>query len=141
MYLHPQRHDVMSINTGMLALCAARYGRMDDALNLVSKLASAFGYRTPGAVCEALPDQWCFIQLWSNLGLVSPAVECFLGVQPRAHERRLRITPNLPAAWDRIEAKRLRVGEATFDICVTRYGAGYNVDVSQTSGWVVEVNE
>jgi glycogen debranching enzyme len=125
----------------MLALCAARYGRMDDALGLVSKLASAFGYRTPGAVCEALPDQWCFIQLWSNLGLVSPAVECFLGVQPRAHERRLRITPNLPAAWDRIEAKRLRVGEATFDICVTRYGAGYNVDVSQTSGWVVEVNE
>jgi glycogen debranching enzyme len=139
MYLHPQRHDVMSINTGMLALCAARYGHMDDALNLVSKLVKAFGYRTPGAVCEALPDQWCFIQLWSNLGLVSPIVEGFLGVQPRAHERTLRITPNLPPAWDHIEVKRLRVGEVFFDIRMARNGEAYRVEVNGPANWQIIV--
>lgn len=139
MYLHPQRHDVMSINTGLLALCAARYGRVDDALAIVNKLVNAFGYRTPGAVCEALPDKWCFIQLWSNLGLVSPAVECFLGVQPRAHERVLRIQPNLPSAWDCLEVKRLRAGDASFDIRVTRNGDGYDVHVQGPADWRCEI--
>jgi glycogen debranching enzyme len=139
MYLHPQRHDVMSINTGLLALCAARYGKTDDALGLVNKLVRAWGHRTPGAVCEALPDQWCFIQLWSNLGLVSPVVECFLGVQPRAREQVLRIAPNLPAAWDRLEAKRLRVGDARFDIRVTRDGAKYRVEANGPADWRIEI--
>ncbi len=139
MYLHPQRHDVMSINTGLLALSAARYGRMDDALAVVKKLVSAFGHRTPGAVGEALPDRWCFIQLWSNLGLVSPVVEGFLGLQPRAHERRLRIRPNLPATWDELEVKRLRAGEVYFDIRATRKGDAYDVEVKGPADWQVEI--
>jgi glycogen debranching enzyme len=139
MFLHPQRHDVMSINTGLLALCAARYGRMDDALSIVNKLVNAFGHRTPGAVCEALPDKWCFIQLWSNLGLVSPVVEGFLGLQPRAHERMLRIQPHLPAAWDHLEARRLRIGNAYFDIRVARKAGGYDVDVQGPADWRVEI--
>jgi glycogen debranching enzyme len=141
MYLHPERHDVMSINTGMLALCAARYGRMDDALAIVNKLVNGFGFRTPGAVCEALPDKWCFIQLWSNLGLVSPVVEGFLGVQPRAHERTLHITPNLPAAWDHLEVKQLRVGLASFNIRVHRTPAGIDVAVEGPAGWNYVINK
>jgi glycogen debranching enzyme len=138
MYLHPDRRDVMSINTGLLALSAARYGHVNDALTIVAKMVRAFGYRTPGAVCEALPGDWCFLQLWSNLGLVSPAVECFLGITPRAAERTLTIKPNLPAAWGWAEVKRLRVGDASFDIRVERDGEGYRVDVQGADGWTIE---
>lgn len=135
MYLHPDRHDVMSINTGLLALAAARYGYADEALAIVSKLTRAFSYRTPGAVSEALPDAWCFLQLWSNLGLVSPVIECFLGIQPRAAERVITIKPNLPSAWDWAEIKRLRVGDASFDIRIERADAGYRVEVAGGEGW------
>jgi glycogen debranching enzyme len=138
MYLHPDRRDVMSINTGLLALGAARYGHVDEALAIVAKMVRAFGYRTPGAVCEALPGDWCFLQLWSNLGLVSPAVECFLGITPRAAERTLTIKPNLPAAWQWSELKRLRIGDASFDIRVERDGDGYRVGVQGGDGWTIE---
>jgi hypothetical protein len=139
MYLHPEQHDVMSINTGILALCAARYGRVDDALRIVAKLTRAFSYRTPGAVAEALPDKWCFMQLWSNVGLVSPAVECFLGIAPCAGERKLRVTPNLPASWERAEVRRLRIGDACMDVRVSRQGNTTSVSIAGAKGWAIEV--
>jgi glycogen debranching enzyme len=141
MFLHPQRHDVMSINTGLLALANARYGRVDQAHEFVRKLTHAFSFRTPGAVGEALPDRWCFLQLWSNVGLVSPVVERFLGIAPRAAERRLAIRPNLPSAWDWAEARQLRVGDARMDVRVERtgdVGRPYRVTVRGGEGWRVE---
>lgn len=140
MYLHPEQRDVMSINTGLLALAAARYGYVDQALAIVDKLTRAFSYRTPGAVSEALPGDWCFLQLWSNLGLVSPAIEYFLGIQPRAAERTITITPNLPSAWDWAEVKRLRVGDAHFDIRIERAGAGYRVHVAGDKDWQINLS-
>jgi glycogen debranching enzyme len=128
----------MSINTGLLALCAARYGQMDDALDIIARLTRAFGYRTPGAVSEALPDAWCFLQLWSNVGLVAPVVECFLGIQPHAAQRRLAIRPHLPSAWSWAEVKHLRVGDACFDIRAERAGESYHVEVtSDSKGWEI----
>jgi cellobiose phosphorylase len=84
-----------------------------------------------------LPDAWCFLQLWSNVGLVAPVVECFLGIQPRAAERTLVVHPRLPTAWAWAEVKRLRVGDAYFDIRVERAGTGYRVTTSGGEGWRV----
>jgi hypothetical protein len=89
-------------------------------------------------VAEALPDKWCFLQLWSNVGLVAPVVECFLGIEPRASERKLRVTPNLPAAWHQAEARCLRVGDTSMDIRVAREGDTYSVSVAGAAGWSVE---
>jgi glycogen debranching enzyme len=138
MYLHPERRDAMSINTGLLALTAARYGNTGMALRMMQPLINAFSYRTPGAISEALPDQWCFMQLWSNVGVMSPVVECMLGIEPRAAERRLRVTPNLPAGWNWVEVHGLRAGEAIFDIHVERNREGYAISVSGATGWTVE---
>ncbi|MEZ4663754.1 MAG: hypothetical protein R2911_39980 [Caldilineaceae bacterium] len=118
MFLHPDRHDVMSINSGLLALTAARYGRIEEALRLVRQQAQTLGQHMPGAISEALPDQWCFLQLWSALGIVSPVVEGILGIAPRADERVLRVVPQLPPGWDHAEVRRVRVGDAYFDIQV-----------------------
>ena len=83
-------------------------------------LAAALSYRTPGAIGEALPGDWCFVQLWGNLGVISPTVECFLGIEPDAGRRTLRVVPNLPADWGFAEVKRLRVGATNVDIRVQR---------------------
>lgn len=130
LYLHPLRQVVMSINTGIMALAEARYGRNEQALQIVRKLSEALPYRMPGAISEALPDRWCFIQLWSALGVISPVVEFFLGIAPRAGERKLRVVPNLPAGIDSLQLNKLRIGEAHFDIAVVRRSNAYSVRIT-----------
>ena len=130
MVLHPDRRDVMSINTGLLALAEARYGRLDQALRYTRKLAEALNVRMPGAISEALPDQWCFLQLWSALGIVSPVVEGVFGVEPRAAERRLRVIANLPDMWPRAELRQLRVGSAAIDVRIERVDGECRVQVA-----------
>ncbi|MEZ4734740.1 MAG: hypothetical protein R3E79_47215 [Caldilineaceae bacterium] len=120
MYLHPERHDVMSINTGLLALALARYGQVEEALKLIGPMAATLSQRTPGAISEALPDQWCFLQLWSALGIISPIVEGVLGITPHAGERTLQVIPHLPADWPTVTLEQLQVGEHWFTIQVTR---------------------
>lgn len=130
MYLHPLRHNCMSINTGILALAEARYGRNTQALRFIRALSGSLPYHMPGAISEALPDQWCFIQLWSALGVSAPAVRFFLGVEPRAGERRLRVVPNLPDDWERAALRRLRIGEDLFEINVERRRDAFVVRVA-----------
>ncbi|CAN5808548.1 hypothetical protein BH10CHL1_BH10CHL1_08700 [soil metagenome] len=120
MYLNPDRHDVMSINTGLLALAHIRYGRIDQALDLVQRLTKTLPLHMPGAISEALPDQWCFLQLWSALGVISPVMEGVLGILPRAGERKLRIAPNLPTGWDQVAMRQVHIGEQLFALHITR---------------------
>ncbi len=130
MYLHPDRHDVMSINTGLLALANIRYGRIDQALDLVQRMAKTLPLHMPGAISEALPDKWCFLQLWSALGIISPVMEGMLGIEPRAGERKLRVVPNLPTDWDQVEMRQLRIGDQWFAIHVTRSPQQYTLSVT-----------
>lgn len=133
MYLHPERQDVMSINTGLLALALLRYGRIDDALRLVTQMAGALTLRMPGAISEALPGEWCFLQLWSALGIITPLVEGVLGIAPRAAERQLRVIPHLPSGWREARLQQLRVGDERFDIAVTQWDKNYQLTVQGTA--------
>lgn len=136
MYLHPERHDVMTVNTGLLAYAAARYGDTGLALDMIAKLTRAFSYRTPGAIAEALPDLWCFYQLWSNYGIVSPVVEYFMGIAPRAHAREITIAPLLPDGWNSLRVERMRIGDDDeLDASVTREGKTIRVRASGLNGY------
>jgi glycogen debranching enzyme len=139
MRLHPERDDVMSINTGLLTLALTRYGDVDAALRFVRQQAAALSLHMPGAISEALPDRWCFLQLWSALGVISPVIEGFLGIAPRAAERRLAVIPNLPTGWERVTLERVHVGEAQFDIAVERSATHYRVAVTGTEDFQVRI--
>jgi len=47
------------------------------------------------------------------------------------------VRPHLPSAWAWAEVKRLRVGDAYFDIRVERAGTSYRVTTSGGEGWRV----
>ncbi|MCX6044622.1 MAG: hypothetical protein NT075_05870 [Chloroflexi bacterium] len=130
MYLNPDRHDVMSINTGLLALAHMRYGWIDQALDLVQRMVKTLLLYMPGAISEALPNQWCFIQLWSALGVISPVVEGVFGIEPRAGERKLRVVPNLPTTWDQVAMRQVHIGEQQFDIQISRDSGQYHLVVT-----------
>jgi hypothetical protein len=131
MYLHPERHDVMSINSGLLALALARYGRIDEALALVQPQAAALTVRTPGAISEALPAEWCFVQLWSALGIISPLVEGALGITPHPGAAGISVIPNLPSGWPTAGITKLTLGSQRVDVLVARTAdsAAYTVTV------------
>lgn len=134
MMLHPDRPDVMSINTGLLALALVRYGYIDDALQLVQQMAATLPQHMPGAISEALPDQWCFLQLWSALGIISPIVEGVLGIEPNAGAQTLQVVPHLPAGWPTVTLERVQVGDASFTIQVTQSATQYRLVVTQNQG-------
>lgn len=129
MFLHPERHDVMSINTSLLALALVRYGRMDEAMRLVTQMAATLTVRMPGAISEALPGDWCFLQLWSALGIISPIVEGVLGIVPHAAERTLRVTPQLPTGWENVTLEEVQVGADQFTVRVSRQPNQYQLAV------------
>ena len=103
--------------------------RVNTALRFVQQPAAALPLQMPGAISETLPDRWCFLQLWSTLGVISPVIEGFLGIAPRAAERRLAVIPNLPTGWNRVTLEAVRVGEAHFDVAVERSRTQYTVNV------------
>lgn len=139
MYLHPERQEVMSINSGLLALALVRYGRIAEALSLVQAQVAALNKRMPGAISEALPDQWCFLQLWSALGVISPIVEGVLGIEPQAGHRQLQVIPHLPDQWPAVSLERLQVGESAFTVQVSQSPTTYQLRVTQSKGPVYDL--
>src|SRR3981081_2376130 len=95
------------VNTGVMAVAEANYGRMDEALKYVGLVAGGLDVEQPGALPELLdsPNYAYFqaftgramvMQAWSSYGIHWPIVTGFLGVNPRASERTISIVPRLP---------------------------------------------
>lgn len=78
----------------------------------------------------------CPDQAWSTAMVVAPLVYGLLGVQPDACVHRLRLRPQIPAAWDRLAVRRLRVGDAHLSLAYHRQGGRHTFELSQTRGAV-----
>jgi hypothetical protein len=66
--------------------------------------------------------------------VVAPLVYGLLGAEPDATRHRLRLRPQLPDAWDRLDVERLRVGDAEVALRYRRDGARHTFIAEQTSG-------
>jgi|GEM_PF-3695354 len=56
------------------------------------------------------------------------------GIVPLALDGMLRLTPALPAGWDRMTLERLRVGRTTLDLRIKRRGGGVALHARVTHG-------
>jgi hypothetical protein len=122
------RH-VMSLPTGALAVGEARYGRADAALATIQRLAACFGADSPGTLSEYSPRGGCFLQLWSNYGLIWPVVHYFFGLRPDVAARRLVCAPQLPSNWPWAELRAVTLGECTASVAVSAIADGVRVVV------------
>lgn len=66
--------------------------------------------------------------------VVAPLVYGLLGAEPDAMRHSLRLRPQPPAAWDRLDIERLRVGDAEVALRYRRDGARHTFIAEQTSG-------
>ena len=129
-----ERSRSMSINTGVLAVAEAQYGRAEQALHYVRLLTDTLELQMPGAIAEMSPDYGCCVQAWSGYSVAWPLVAGIFGLRPDALRRRLELEPAFPAAWMSAALTGVRVGNNTFDL----QWDGQTLHVtSHETGWTV----
>jgi hypothetical protein len=131
MHTRGQDERVWTLPTGLLALAEFRWGRLDQAIKQLHNIALTTHHGMLGSFEELIPAGLCFIQLWSAAVYVQGIVEGVLGLDPRAHEHRLRLQPQLGDTWPWARLRNLRVGQHTLHIAVERR----STTITHTDGW------
>jgi glycogen debranching enzyme len=142
-------------DNSIIAAGFRRYGRDRETLRIFHGLVDAAyhfrAHQLPELFCgfdrEAyeIPINYpvaCHPQAWAS-GSLPFLLTTLLGLLPEAFEKRLRIRrPLLPDFLDRLELRRLHVGEALVDLAFRRGTQGVHVDVVKQEGDLdVQVDE
>ena len=119
--------SVWPLFTGWASMGAYRYGRPHagyQALtaNVLLTYSGALGY-----VTELLSGDFnsafgrsSHHQVWSEAMVVTPILRGLLGIEVSEGGRRLSFSPQLPADWDRVQARGVSVGNARYDLTLER---------------------
>lgn len=131
-----ERRSMMTISTGVEAVAEGRYGRIDQALWYMDKIAQTFNRVTPGSMSEMMPDRGCFTIAWTSYGIVLPLIEDVFGIRPRAEDKTIVLEPHLPAGWEDISIEDLPVGTNLISFSRSRIGTRvvYDIDAKE-NGW------
>ena len=105
------KKDRMTIAGSVLAWAECEYGRIDESLWYVNRMAETLGMMQPGAIAEVMPDYGCPVQAWTMYGMITPLIRYIYGIQPRAYDRKIVLSPNLPKDWNEIEIENLPIGD------------------------------
>ena len=137
-----------AVNTGVMAIAEANYGRMDQSLRYVDFVADELDVEQPGALPELFdsPDYKYFsggnpfggamvMQAWSSYGIHWPLEELYLGIKPDAPAKTLAVVPDLPGSWKELSIDHLHVGSDQIAVSVKRAGINYVTTVSAPAGW------
>jgi hypothetical protein len=137
-----------AVNTGVMAIAEANYGRMDQSLRYVQFVADELDVEQPGALPELFdsPDYTYFgggnpfggamvMQAWSSYGIHWPLEELYLGIKPDAPAKILSVVPDLPGSWKELSIDNLHVGSDQIAVSVRRAGINYITTVSAPAGW------
>lgn len=109
---------VMTLPTGVLAVAAAKYGSADEALGYLQKLNRSFSYALPGSMYEVSPDFGMITQAWNLYGVAVPIVNHFFGIHPKAYEKSISISPNMPKHWKDVSIRNVKVGDNTLSLSI-----------------------
>jgi glycogen debranching enzyme len=78
----------------------------------------------------------CPDQAWSTAMAISPFVHGLLGAEPDATRGRLRLRPQIPSQWDRLDVRNLRMGDATISCRYHLAGRTHAFTLEQDEGAV-----
>jgi hypothetical protein len=82
---------------------------------------------------ESVPEQ-----TWSSAALLSSVVEGLLGLEKDAHTNSFKFSPHLPANWDHISVRNLKVPGGNMGMTLTRVRNGLELKI-ENSGGPVEI--
>jgi glycogen debranching enzyme len=127
---------MMTISTGVQAVSEANYGRTDEALWYMDRIAQTFDRVTPGSISEMMPDYGCFVIAWTSYGIVLPLIQHVFGIQPDAVRKTVVFDPHLPTGWEDMSIEDLPVGSNSLSFSRARTGRGIEYGVeARDGGW------
>jgi glycogen debranching enzyme len=133
-----ERLYMMTIATGVQAVAEANYGRTEEALWYMDRIAETFNRVTPGSISEMMPDGGCFTIAWTSYGIVVPLVQHIFGIQPDAVRKTVTFTPHMPEGWADMRIDDLPVGANVVSLAAARTGKGVEYTIeSRDSAWTL----
>jgi hypothetical protein len=134
-----------ALNTGVMAVAEARYGRMDESLRYVDFIADELDVEQPGALPELFnsPDYPYYpsfagamvMQAWDSYGIHWPLIEFYLGIQPDVPSDSIVVVPDLPSGWPQLSIDNLQVGKSVISVSTQHSGNVYLTSVDAPPGW------
>ena len=139
-----------ALNTGVMAVAEANYGRMDESLKYLEFVASELDTEQPGALPELFesPDYQYFqaftgramvMQAWSSYGVEWPIIYHYLGIQPDVPNGQLVVIPELPTSWPTLSVSNLRIGNGTIAVSAKQNGNEYTTTLTAPTGYNVQL--
>jgi glycogen debranching enzyme len=102
---------VMTLPTGVQAIAENNYGRPNNALNYLKRMARTFSYALPGSMYEVSPDYGMMAQAWNIYGFAVPIVQQFFGIAPQASKKKVVIMPQMPDEWDEASLENVVISD------------------------------
>jgi hypothetical protein len=139
-----------AVNTGVMAVAEANYGRMDQSLQYLELVASELDTEQPGALPELFdsPDYQYFqaftgramvMQAWSSYGVEWPIIYHYLGIQPDVPNGQLAVIPELPSSWPTLSVSNLRIGNGAIAVSAKQNGSQYTTTLTAPTGYNVQL--
>ncbi|MCX6249997.1 MAG: GH116 family glycosyl hydrolase [Bacteroidetes bacterium] len=113
--------SVWPLFTGWAALAEFNYGNYQQGFSHIMNNLMVYKNWGQGFVEEVLngaeykPSGVCAHQCWSETMVLQPAIEGLLGLDIKSQENKIVLTPHLPANWDSLSVRNIRIGNGTID--------------------------
>ncbi|MGB5645854.1 MAG: glycogen debranching protein [Muriicola sp.] len=107
---------VMTLPTGVQAIAENNYGRPNQALNYLQRMARTFSFALPGSMYEVSPDYGMMTQAWNIYSFAIPIVQQFFGVEPMASQKKVKITPQMPDAWPNASLENILIADNSVSV-------------------------
>lgn len=131
--------SVWPLFTGWASMGAYAYGRPHVGYQALMANALLTYTSSLGYVTELLSGDFnqpfgrsSHHQIWSEAMVVTPAMRGLLGIEVSGGGTRLRFAPQLPANWDRVEARKVAVGQGKYDLTLQRQPGRLKISVSHS---------
>ncbi len=114
--------SVWPLFTGWTSMAEYKYGNSLQGFSHLMNNLNVYKTWAMGNVQEVLngavyqPSGVCAHQCWSETMVIQPALEGLLGLNVDAGKRQLKLAPALPADWDSLEVKNIRMGNKTISL-------------------------
>jgi hypothetical protein len=131
--------SVWPLFTGWASMGAYAYGRPHVGYQALMANALLTYTSSLGYVTELLSGDFnqpfgrsSHHQIWSEAMVVTPVVRGLLGIEVSDGGKKLRFAPQLPADWDRVEARKVAVGKAKYDLTLQRVAGRLKINISRS---------
>lgn len=137
--IHPGTKDfVMPIQNAIVALAELQYGRPEQGLWYLERMAELCGQATPWAIPEfegkVGGDKACFMQLWSSAAYNWLMVQGWFRLLPNPDKGIVWVRPQLPAEWDSARVENLMLWGKRYDLALKRENGGISFSATPLSG-------